>query len=100
MTIHFEYDDVKASERLEDMVTKRLNKLLDKFDFLVKADVFFRRENTSSPDTGRICNIRLSLPGPLLFAEASNGSFEASIAESIDDLERQLRKRKGKMQSH
>lgn len=100
MTIHFEYDDVKASERLEDLTSKKLNKLLDKYDFLVKADVFFKKENTSSHDTGRICNIRLSLPGPLLFAEATNSSFEASIAESVDDLEQQLRKRKGKMQSH
>ncbi len=100
MTIHFEYDEVKASERLEDLTSKKLDKLADKYDFLVKADVFFRKENTSSPDTGKICNIRLSLPGPRLFAESTNGSYEASIAESVEDLEQQLRKRKGKMQSH
>lgn len=99
MKIHFEYDDVKASARLEGLTTKKLNKLWDKYDFLIKADVFFKKENTSSTDKGRICNIRLSVPGPRLFAEASHGSFEASIAESIDDLERQLRKRKGKMQA-
>jgi len=99
MNIHFEYVDVKASPRLEGLTTKKLNKLLDKYDFLIKADVFFKKENTSSTDTGRICNIRLSVPGPLLFAEASHGSFEASIAESVDDLEQQLRKRKGKMQA-
>lgn len=100
MNINFEYDQVSASERLEGMVEEKLNKLLDKFDFIIRADVFFKKENTSSPDTGLICNIRLSIPGPRLFAEASHDSFEASIAESINDLERQLKKRKAKMKSH
>ncbi|WP_396637758.1 ribosome hibernation-promoting factor, HPF/YfiA family [Maribacter sp. R77961] len=100
MNINFEYDDVKASNRLEIMAASKLEKLLDKFDFIVRADVFFKKENTSSPDTGMICNIRLSAPGPRLFAEASHASFEASISESVSDLERQLEKRKAKMKSH
>lgn len=100
MNINFEYDNVKASDRLEIMVGEKLEKLLDKYDFIIRTDVFFKKENTSSPDTGMICNMRLSVPGPRIFAEASNSSFEASIAESVDDLERQLRKRKEKMKSH
>jgi putative sigma-54 modulation protein len=100
MNINFEYDDVKASNRLEIMAAQKLEKLLDKFDFIVRADVFFKKENTSSPDTGLVCNIRLSAPGPRLFAQSSCGSFEAAIASSVDDLQRQLEKRKAKMQSH
>ena len=100
MNINFEYDDVKASNRLEIMAAKKLEKLLDKFDFIVRADVFFKTENTSSPNTGLICNIRLSAPGPRLFAEGNSASFEASIAESVGDLERQLEKRKAKMKSY
>ncbi|PIB25757.1 ribosome-associated translation inhibitor RaiA [Maribacter litopenaei] len=100
MNINFEYDDVKASNRLEIMAAKKLEKLLDKFDFIVRADVFFKKENTSSPDTGKICNIRLSAPGPRLFADASTGSFEASISKSVEELQRQLQKRKDKMQTH
>ncbi|MCO5723505.1 ribosome hibernation-promoting factor, HPF/YfiA family [Robiginitalea marina] len=99
MDINFEYDAVKASDRLEIMAAQKLQKLLDKYDFIVRSDVFFKKENTATPDTGMICNIRLSLPGPRLFAEASHGSFEASIAEAVDDLERQLRKRKEKLRS-
>lgn len=99
MDINFEYDQVKASNRLEILAGQRLDKLAQKYDFIVRADVFLKTENTSDPDTGKICKIRLSLPGPLLFAEASHGSFEASIAEATEDLERQLRKRKEKMKS-
>ena len=97
MDINFEYDNVAASERLEEMVAEKIGKLVDKYDFIVRADVFFKTENTSDPEKGKICNIRLSVPGPWLFAEASHKSYEASIAESISDLERQLRKRKEKM---
>jgi len=97
MNINFEYDNVKGSERLEIFTGKKLTKLFDKFDNIIRADVFFKTKNTSSPDTGMICNIRLSIPGPRLFAESSNGNFEASIAQSIDDLERQLKKRKDKL---
>ena len=100
MDIHFEYHDVKASKRLEALVSERINKLLDKNDFIVRADVFFKAEKSSDPEKGKICNIRLSVPGPRIFTEASNGSFEASIAEAANELEIQLRKRKGKMKPH
>ena len=97
MDINFQYDAVKASDRLEILTAKRLQKLFDKYDFLIRAEVLFKKENTASPETGMICKIRLSLPGPLVFAESSHGTFEVSITETVDDLERQLRKRKDKM---
>lgn len=97
MDINFEYDEVKASARLEELAAKRLDKLADKYDFIIRADVLFKKENTSEPEKGMICTMRLSVPGPRLFAEASHGNFEASIAEAADDLERQLRRKKEKM---
>ncbi|MEH6681130.1 MAG: ribosome-associated translation inhibitor RaiA [Sediminicola sp.] len=100
MNYNFEYDGVKASDRLEIFAGKKVDKLVDKYDFIIRADIFFKTENTSSPDTGMKCSIRLSSPGPRLFAEASHGSFEASIAEAVDDLERQLKKRKAKIKTH
>lgn len=100
MDINFEYNNVNASKRLEALATEKINKLVDKYDFMIRADVFFKTENTSSNETGMICNIRISAPGPRLFAEASHDSFEASIKESVNDLDRQLKKRKEKMKSH
>ena len=99
MEINFQYDEVKASDRLELLTSAKLQKLIDKFDFVIRAEVLFKKENTSSPETGRICKIRLSVPGPFLFSEASRGSYEAAIAEAVDDIERQLQKRKTKMNS-
>lgn len=94
MEIIFEYHDIAQSDRLEQRAKEKLEQLKLKYAMVHRADVFFKEENTRSSETGMICNIRLSLPGPRLFAEASHDNFESSINESISDLERQLRKRK------
>lgn len=100
MNVNFEYHSVKASNRLEIFAADKLEKLFNKYDFIVRADVFLKKENTSQPDSGKICGIRLSTPGPRLFAESSNGTYEASIAESVTELERQLDRRKSKMKTY
>ncbi|WP_159021522.1 ribosome hibernation-promoting factor, HPF/YfiA family [Formosa sp. L2A11] len=100
MQIIFEYHDVTSSDSLEQLTTEKLEKLGLKYDMVIRADVFFKTENTTSDQTGKICNIRLSLPGPRLFAEASHDNFTDSVSESINDLERQLRKRKEKMKTY
>ncbi|MBC8770013.1 ribosome-associated translation inhibitor RaiA [Arenibacter sp. BSSL-BM3] len=100
MQIIFEYHNVSQSDRLEQLAKEKLEKLGAKYDMVIRADVFFKEENTTSEETGKICNIRLSLPGPRLFAEASHKDFVSSISESINDLERQLRKRKEKMKEY
>tara|TARA_R110002073_G_scaffold72537_1_gene177086 strand:- start:50756 stop:51058 length:303 start_codon:yes stop_codon:yes gene_type:complete len=100
MQIIFEYHDINTSTSLESFITKKLNNLEEKYSFVHRADVFFKKENTSSDETGLICNIRLSLPGPRLFAEATNDDFHNSVSEAINILERQLKKRKEKMSNH
>ncbi|MDX6745980.1 ribosome-associated translation inhibitor RaiA [Polaribacter sp. PL03] len=100
MNINFEYHNVNASKRLEEFAKEKLESLYTKFQIIIRADVFFKTENTSSDETGMICNIRLSVPGPRLFAEASNSNFKTSITESINDLEKQLTKKKGKLANH
>ena len=100
MHINFEYKDVSASKRLEKMVAERLNKLEDKYDFIVTCDVYLKKENTSSPQTGFICEIRIHVPGTSLFAGSNSGSLEASIAKAASDVRSQLHRKKGKMQMH
>jgi len=39
MDINFNYVHVKASTRLEEVVTEKINKLKTRFDFLVGAEV-------------------------------------------------------------
>ncbi|KAB1068207.1 ribosome-associated translation inhibitor RaiA [Tamlana haliotis] len=100
MQIIFEYHDVDTSNALEAFAKEKLEKLGEKYDMIIRADVFIKTENTTSDEIGKICNIRLSLPGPRLFAEASHDDFRNAVSESINELERQLRKRKEKMKTY
>ena len=100
MNYNFEYHDVSKSEALEGFTVEHLDKLVNKYDFLVRADIFFKTENTSSDQTGMKCGIRLSAPGPRLFAESSNKSFHEAVKVVIRELNVQLKKRKDKMKTH
>ncbi len=100
MNVNFEYHEVAASPRLEAFVSEKLNKLENKYDTIVGADVYFKKENSSNPELGKICSVRLSVPGPTIFAESSTASFEASVAKVMTELRAQLQKRKEKLKAH
>lgn len=100
MNINFEYHDVAASQRLEGLVTERLNKLENKYDFIINADVYFKKQNSSNPEKGKICSVRLGTPGPTLFAEVSSASFEAAVAKVATELQSQLQTQKDKLKQH
>lgn len=100
MTVNYEYDSVTASAELETYVKQKLNKLFNKYEFIVRADVFFKTENSSDRNSKMKTSIRLSAPGPRLFAENTTNSFHKSASEVITALDRQLDKRKSVMQTH
>lgn len=88
-----------TSESMNQYVEKRLEKLAEKFDWIIRAEVIFKLENNVY-GKGNICEIELSAPGPKLFASTKADTFEAAAKETILDLERQLKKRKAKMTTH
>ena len=83
----------------EDLVIKKLEKLGNKFDWVIYADVFFKKEKDPT-GKGNICDIRLSVPGPRIHASSNEESLEEAVAETIRDLERLLIKRKDEMKAH
>lgn len=100
MNINFEYHDVAGSQRLEAFATEKLNKLESKYDFIISADVYFKTENTSNPENGKIVTVRLSVPGSAIFAETNGPSLEASMAKVMEEVKVQLQKRKEKIKTH
>lgn len=95
----FEFVQLEKSDSLESFTQKKLDKLENKFNWIVRANVFFKRDENQKPD-GYICEIRLSAPGPEIFAQSNENSFEAAVAKTVKDLERQCSKRKEKMTAH
>lgn len=99
-TIIFQYHDVAASSALEDFTKSKLSSVFENYDFVLRADVFFKTENTTSRETGMKCGIRLSAPGPRLFAESSRNTFQDAVTEAVRDITAQLRKRKETMKTY
>lgn len=47
MQIIFEYHDVATNKQLENYALEKLNALEQKYDFVHRVDMFFKKENTS-----------------------------------------------------
>ena len=98
MMIAIQYVQMPTSESMNKIVEKKLNKLAKKYDWLIRAQVHFKQENGFGDV--KICEIELSAPGPRIFARSSSNDFEKSLAETIKELDGQLRKKKTIMQKH
>lgn len=99
MDTRFQYVKLDRNESLEEFTLKKLEKLETKYDWLISAEVHFKKHEPEEPK-GYICNISLSGPGPIVFADSNEESYEAAAVETIKDLDRQLSKRKGQMKSY
>lgn len=91
--------NMEKSPYVEELLMKKLNKLFKRYDWIQRANVFYKIEK-GSVGKGKICEIRLSVPGPRIFASSDEESFEKATDETIKDLERQLKTRKGDMYPH
>ena len=99
MKINIQYVHMPTSESLSKIITKKLEKLHRKFNWLIKADVFLKLENSKGGEN-QTCEIELSAPGPRLFATSKKDDFEKAVASTIKELEHQLKKRKHKFGKH
>ena len=93
MTIDIRYENMPESESLNAILSKKLNKLSQKYPWLIRADVLFKMEMHHG-QFERHCSITMSAPGPRLFADAIDDNFEKSAKVALERIERQLRKRK------
>ncbi|WP_179006389.1 HPF/RaiA family ribosome-associated protein [Winogradskyella forsetii] len=93
MTVKFQYVNIDTSETLSALTEEKLEKLANKFEFLISAQVYFKQDEKDH-EAGKICNIELSLPGPRIFATSNEKNYEMAMHETINDLTRQLKKRK------
>ncbi len=92
MVIHIQYQKMSTSESMSSRLIKKLERLGKKYNWIIKANVLFKIENDKAGED-KICEIELSAPGPRLFAKSKSNDFEKSMAETVDDLKRQLEKR-------
>lgn len=98
MTVYTEAVAFKADTKLIDFINEKLAKLESMFDRIIDARVVLKLEN-SGQVKDKIAEVRVNLPGQVLVAKNTHKTFEASILEIIDNLKRQIRKYKTRIQA-
>ena len=94
MKVAIQFVNIPTSESLETYTQGKLENLEKKYEDIINVTVFFKREN-SPKKLGRICEMKLSLAGPRIFASSNEKNYELAVKHTISDLEKQLKKRKG-----
>jgi len=99
MKMNIQFVNMSTSETMEAYTVSKLDSLVKKFDKIMNANVFFKKEKDSK-DKGVICEIELSAPGPRLFASSNEKNYELAVKHTVKELEVQLKKRKGITKSY
>ena len=93
MKVHTQSLHFSADKNLILFIEKKLGKLNQFFDRIIDADVILKLEN-SGQVKDKIAEVKITLPGSVLYVKESNKSFEASIDSATSTLKRQLIKYK------
>ncbi len=84
-SIHFD-----ADRKLIDFISDKLQKLNQFTDSIHGADVFLRLEKDGENRENKHVEIRLSVPGPDLFASRRGKSFEEAVIGAVEALRTQV----------
>ncbi|NNK26797.1 MAG: 30S ribosomal protein S30 [Flavobacteriaceae bacterium] len=99
MTTNIQFVQMPTSETMEDYTIKKLGNLAKKYEWLINAEVYFKKENDPK-GKGKICEIELSLNGPRIFASSNEKNYEMAVKSTIKELEKKLKKRKAEMKPY
>ena len=96
MIVHVQALHFDADNKLVDYVTKKLEKLKQYHDRIIKVDVFLVLDNVVHTIKDKIAEIRVHVPKSDFFVKATSKSFEASFDEAFEALVQQIKKKKDK----
>ena len=98
MKITIEADQFKADTSLTDFIEKKLSKLDTFYDRIIDAHVILKLENAGQV-RDKVVDIILNVPGDTMVVKEIDKTFEASVDKGIDNLKRQLIKKKEKLRA-
>ena len=91
--------NVTLTKAIEDHIVSRISKLEHLDRFAINARVTLEHDKTKAPERAFSCSIRLSLPGPDLFAEDLEADLYSAIDLVAKKIEQQIRKRHSKFKA-
>ncbi|MEM1320133.1 MAG: ribosome-associated translation inhibitor RaiA [Bacteroidota bacterium] len=96
MKVHTQSVHFSADSKLLAFIEKKLSKLDQFFDRIQGATVTLKLEN-SGQIKDKIAEVKLDIPGGILYVKETNKTFEASIDSAAAALKRQLIKYKERL---
>jgi putative sigma-54 modulation protein len=93
-SIHF-----NADRKLLDFIQRKADKLDQFFDQIISGEVYLRLENTED-EANKITEIKLIIPGCLLFAKEQCKTFEEAMDLAVESIRKQVDKYKTRVRSH
>ncbi|MEP6664662.1 MAG: ribosome-associated translation inhibitor RaiA [Verrucomicrobiota bacterium] len=91
--------NVTLTKAIEDHILSRIEKLEHLDPNAIDARVILEHDQTKAPESQFTCSMRLSVPGPDLFAEDSESDLYPAIDLVTKKIEQQIRKRHSKMKA-
>ena len=97
MDVHIQALHFDADTKLVDYVKKKLEKLNQFHDSIIKVDVFLKLDNVVHTIKDKVAEIRVHVPKADFFVKSSTKSFEASFDEAFEAIVNQIKRKKQKM---
>jgi putative sigma-54 modulation protein len=91
--------NVTLTKAIEDHILSRVEKLEHLDHYCTSARVTLEHNHLKRPERQFTCSIRLSVPGPDLFAEDCQSDLYAAMDLVTKKIEQQLRKRHNKFKA-
>jgi putative sigma-54 modulation protein len=91
--------NLTLTKAIEDHIISRIDKLEHLNQYAVNVRVTLERDQTKAPDRQFSCSMRLSMPGPDLFAEDVESDLYSAIDLVAKKIEQQIRKRHNKFKA-
>jgi putative sigma-54 modulation protein len=88
-SIHFDADN-----KLESFIRKKLEKIEQLHDRIIGTEVFLKLDKNGSQVRDKVAEIKVKIPGTILFSEERSMAFEASVDVAADHILKQLKKHK------
>lgn len=97
MTVHVQALHFDADRKLVDFITKKLQKLNQYHDRIIKVDVILNLDNVKHTIKDKIAEIRVHVPKADFFVKSTSKSFEASFEEAFNALVQQIKRKKERL---
>lgn len=94
MRTDIQFVNMPTSDSMVEYTNEKLQSLYNKYEDIISVAVHFKREMNEKVN-GRICEMEVSVSGPRIFASSNEKNYELAVKNTISDLEKQLKKRKG-----